>query len=626
MADDATVSATDIARLAGVRRAAVSNWRRRHPDFPRPVGGTPNSPAFALSEVRDWLRAQGKLRDLPSREQAWQRLRAEAGTDLRLAETLARAGDALLEIRHGRAPGRRGVPGAVAGLAAELGPVEAYEFLLDRYRETRTRRDAAAPAPLAGLMAALAGPARTVLDPACATGDLLLAARAEAGAAPPRLLGQDADPGVARLAAVRLAMRDDAADVRAGDALRADAFPDVRADAVLCDPPFHDRAWGHDELTRDPRWRYGLPPRLEPELAWVQHALARLAPGGRAVLLLPSAVAARRSGRRIRAELLRTGALRAVLSPSAALHLWVLTPPGDDVPATVLMADGADAGLAAWRAYAAAPGDAHDEPGVSRAVPIIDLLDDEVDLTPARRLSAGAAPTAERVLAARDRLHSLLGTLGDLAPGVPRTAPGTSPDSDPIAELERIGHLTVLTAGPAPGRSTRGDTAGRMLTAADVLAGRPASAEPADADRLARAEPGDVAVVAAGGRFAARVVTERGAVAGPQVVLLRPDPARLDPHFLAGVLHSGANVRAASARATGASARADVRRARVPRLPPDEQRGHGAVFARMTAFTAALHDTADVAAELAWLLADGVAAGTLRPPADIAHPGAADPP
>ena len=37
MPEDATVTAADIARLAGVGRAAVSNWRRRHPDFPRPV-------------------------------------------------------------------------------------------------------------------------------------------------------------------------------------------------------------------------------------------------------------------------------------------------------------------------------------------------------------------------------------------------------------------------------------------------------------------------------------------------------------------------------------------------------------------------------------------------------------
>lgn len=59
------VTAADIARLAGVGRAAVSNWRRRHADFPKPVGGTETSPAFALGEVEEWLRHQGKLAEVP---------------------------------------------------------------------------------------------------------------------------------------------------------------------------------------------------------------------------------------------------------------------------------------------------------------------------------------------------------------------------------------------------------------------------------------------------------------------------------------------------------------------------------------------------------------------------------
>ncbi|MFD5769872.1 hypothetical protein ACFWIN_29225 [Streptomyces sp. NPDC127049] len=41
----------EVARIAGVGRAAVVNWRRRHPDFPEPVGGTPVHPTFARSAV-----------------------------------------------------------------------------------------------------------------------------------------------------------------------------------------------------------------------------------------------------------------------------------------------------------------------------------------------------------------------------------------------------------------------------------------------------------------------------------------------------------------------------------------------------------------------------------------------
>ena len=163
------------------------------------------------------------------------------------------------------------------------------------------------------------------------------------------LYGQDSSPELAALTALRLALNT-TSTVRAapGDSLRADAHERLRAEAVLCHPPFNERNWGHDELAYDPRWEYGFPARTESELAWVQHALARLEEGGTAVLLMPPAVASRRSGRRIRADLLRRGALRAVIAlPVGAappynipLHLWVLRRPGRaSVPPELLLVD-----------------------------------------------------------------------------------------------------------------------------------------------------------------------------------------------------------------------------------------------------------------------------------------------
>ena len=55
-----TVASADIARLAGVGRAAVSNWRRRFADFPSPVGGTAASPLYRLADVEGWLRTHGR--------------------------------------------------------------------------------------------------------------------------------------------------------------------------------------------------------------------------------------------------------------------------------------------------------------------------------------------------------------------------------------------------------------------------------------------------------------------------------------------------------------------------------------------------------------------------------------
>src|SRR5262245_6767338 len=72
MSDEPVVSAAEVARLAGVERAAVSNWRRRHADFPEPVGAG----KFLRSEVEGWLHAQGKARSQDPHDELWRAIGA----------------------------------------------------------------------------------------------------------------------------------------------------------------------------------------------------------------------------------------------------------------------------------------------------------------------------------------------------------------------------------------------------------------------------------------------------------------------------------------------------------------------------------------------------------------------
>ncbi|MFC7980149.1 hypothetical protein ACFUT3_33570 [Streptomyces cinereoruber] len=52
---------TEAARMAGVGRAAVVNWRRRHDDFPAPAAVTDVHPRFDRSAVVSWLLAHDKI-------------------------------------------------------------------------------------------------------------------------------------------------------------------------------------------------------------------------------------------------------------------------------------------------------------------------------------------------------------------------------------------------------------------------------------------------------------------------------------------------------------------------------------------------------------------------------------
>ncbi len=57
---NARVTVSEIAQLAGVSVSAVSNWRKRHADFPAPVEGTAAGDFFALNDVTVWLERRGK--------------------------------------------------------------------------------------------------------------------------------------------------------------------------------------------------------------------------------------------------------------------------------------------------------------------------------------------------------------------------------------------------------------------------------------------------------------------------------------------------------------------------------------------------------------------------------------
>ncbi|MFE2043768.1 N-6 DNA methylase [Streptomyces sp. NPDC059477] len=696
----ALVTAADISRLAGVTRATVSNWRRRHPDFPAPSGGTDTSPTYDLNAVRAWLATRGQLPEDTPADELRTALRSHPGDGtlaLRLLPAVLAAvrlgrserealpelrDDALLRwISSAADDGADDIPGVEAPAAysadttvplrtllryvvmdgAEAATDVLAERLLEDTGSTGTYRT---PRPLADLMARLladgagAFPA-SVLDPACGTGSLLAAA-ASAGAS--ELLGQDILVAQAAQAAVRLRLStsEAAITVRAGDSLRADAFKGRTADGVLCNPPYGVRDWGHEDLAYDQRWAYGVPPKGEPELAWVQHCLAHLPPKGRAVLLMPPAVAERTAGRRIRAQLVRDGALRAVVSlPQGSatplhigLHLWILERPDPqaEAPGTVLLVDAAasesrdldwpsldDTVLSAWRPYLADQDGFTGAPGIAGAVPVTDLLNEAVDLTPARHIRTAPRQALRPALLAREAAE-LYGQLHQSAKDLTSlSAKGDWPPADDrprdwrtatVADLLRGGALNVLRTAPAARRTRSGpplpqpepESGGRpTLTATDVLENRPASGTEADLPTgiaLPLIQADDVLLTEllhTGRAPVARVAepSEAGTFLGPHLLLFRPDRRRLDPWFLAGFLAAEQNVNAA---ATGTSiVRVDPRRLRVPLLPLAEQQRYGAAFSRLHELRTAARRADEAAEDVTRLLGTGLTGGALLP-------------
>jgi hypothetical protein len=213
------------------------------------------------------------------------------------------------------------------------------------------------------------------------------------------------------------------------------------------------------------------------------------------------------------------------------------------------------------------------DPAVSAAVPRIDLLSDHVNLLPSRRVMPRTDISAVELAAVTRRLEALHSAIGRGLPGYPAPDRPLRTVSVTIAELERVGSLTV----------------------------RPRDSTPRRGDVLLRTH-GRPPVVATG------TAADDAGVA--QVMEI--DETRLDADFVAVFLR--ADVAAMpTANTLGAVNRDDLRRCRIPRMPLDAQRRYGQEFHRLQELEAALQALAGVGGKVIDQTIHGLISGTLVP-------------
>ncbi|MFI8093481.1 N-6 DNA methylase [Streptomyces sp. NPDC086080] len=447
------VTGSEIARIAGVTRAAVSNWRRRYDDFPAPAGGGANSPLFDLAEVQAWLDKQRKGQDVTDEVHLWQVLRGVYGDDMLtgLADVAQ-----LLAAPGGEKPPALPEQAVVLArrLAEERSPAEVVNDLAERFTESvrRAGSDQVTSPRVVRAVQHFVGDTSAdavLFDPACGVGTLLLALGSAPGI---RRYGQEVDARSARFAQLRADLSDRThIDVKQGDSLRADQWPQIKADLVVCDPPVSDTDWGRADLLLDPRWELGTPSRAEGELAWLQHAYAHTAPGGRVIMVMPASVAYRKAGRRIRAELVRRGVLTQItaLPPGTAaahalpVHLWHLRRPrnADDAATAVRMVD---------LTSNAPDGPLEAGPEQVTDVAQIDLLDDLVDLTPGRYVQESHRDYGTEYESLRQELAEQVRRLAELLPSLTSNESTGALDGPSVSVADLIRAGLVEFADPEP--------------------------------------------------------------------------------------------------------------------------------------------------------------------------------
>ncbi|BFO14200.1 hypothetical protein SHKM778_05880 [Streptomyces sp. KM77-8] len=143
-----------------------------------------------------------------------------------------------------------------------------------------------------------------VYDPACGSGGMFVQAEKfiETHGGNPldvAVYGQELNQTTWQLAHMNLAIHGVEAKLgdEPADTFRNDQHPELKADVVMANPPFNISDWGGEMLGMDKRWVYGTPPVGNANYAWLQHMISKLAPGGRAgVVLANGSMSSKQSG------------------------------------------------------------------------------------------------------------------------------------------------------------------------------------------------------------------------------------------------------------------------------------------------------------------------------------------
>lgn len=226
---------------------------------------------------------------------------------------------------------------------------DAYEYLIAEFADDAGKKGGEfyTPKAVVRLMVEILRPTpgMTVYDPTCGAGGMLLEAvhyMQRRGEDPRSLVlyGQEKNLNTWAIGKMSLFLHDiDDAFVERGDTLldpkHLAADKSVKAfDLVLANPPFSLKAWGHEVWKKgDPYGRdvYGCPPKSYGDLAFVQHMVASMAPGGRMAVVVPHGVLFRGGAEgRIRAGLLKADLVEAVVGLGPNLFF------GTGIPAAVL--------------------------------------------------------------------------------------------------------------------------------------------------------------------------------------------------------------------------------------------------------------------------------------------------
>ena len=132
-----------------------------------------------------------------------------------------------------------------------------------------------------------------IYDPCCGSGGMFVQSEEFVSEHQGNILdlsvyGQEWNPTTWRLAKMNLAIHgiDNNLGPRNANTLLDDQHRGERFDYALANPPFNVKDLGADKVADDARWKWGMPGNSNANYAWIEHILSKLAPDGKAGIVL----------------------------------------------------------------------------------------------------------------------------------------------------------------------------------------------------------------------------------------------------------------------------------------------------------------------------------------------------
>ncbi|GAD79011.1 type I restriction-modification system subunit M [Vibrio ezurae] len=177
---------------------------------------------------------------------------------------------------------------------------DAYEYLIGQFASGAGKKagEFYTPQQVSKILAKLVsidGNVKSVYDPTCGSGSLLLRVAREVGSHNLEFSGQEQNPSTYNLARMNMLMhgvRYDKFDIKNDDTLENPMHLDQRFDAVVANPPFSANWSANELLLNDERFAdYGrLAPKTKADFAFVLHMVHQLNQNGTLAVVVPHGI------------------------------------------------------------------------------------------------------------------------------------------------------------------------------------------------------------------------------------------------------------------------------------------------------------------------------------------------